>query len=537
MDMLAGHPYLIQIQRYKGDAGTYYALQIIPVDTPSHDTVTSARPVFLSNTYTGSTDGATSDLLISICSRFDSRDVWHVYESPYPGFVSIEVKSQDMDTSLAVFDEYRGMELACNDDANMCTLDSAVCIPITPDTPYLIRVAGYNQTTGNYTLSINAITQDAPEVPHSPSPHDGARLVAPDVVLSWNHWDPPALNTKGLQKITPKGKDRTLIKAIYGFDHRLDEYQVQDVNLLNIGDATVILVERDSLEETPEGRYSLSTVTLAEDIRGLCPDEPYADEPVGGWCSGFLVAPDIVASAGHCIFCNLDINDIAFVFGFVMQDSNTAVTTLDADAVYFAKEVIALQNGNPDWSLIQLDRPVSGHMPLPLRQHGSIPDKQPVMVIGHPRGLPRKYDMGGIVRDNWMPTYFSANVDTYGGNSGSAVLNQETLVVEGILVRGGSDFIEDTENGCLRSQTYPDTGSPFWEESSRVTAFSALIPGFNVYLGTSPDQLILVSQGNATPQFKTSDLKNNQTYYWRVVSCNDILQSTGPIWTFTTQPE
>jgi len=40
-----------------------------------------------------------------------------------------------------------------------------------------------------------------------------------------------------------------------------------------------------------------------------------------------------------------------------------------------------------------------------------------------------------------------ANLDTFGGNSGSAVFNAETGEVEGILVRGENDYVWSDENG------------------------------------------------------------------------------------------
>ena len=42
--------------------------------------------------------------------------------------------------------------------------------------------------------------------------------------------------------------------------------------------------------------------------------------------------------------------------------------------------------------------------------------------------------------------FFSANLDTYGGNSGSAVFNAVNGQIEGILVRGATDYV--SRGGC-----------------------------------------------------------------------------------------
>ena len=77
------------------------------------------------------------------------------------------------------------------------------------------------------------------------------------------------------------------------------------------------------------------------------------------------------------------------------------------------------------------------------------------MVMGFPEGLPLKIAGGANIR-SVTSTYFTANTDTYDGNSGSPIFNVSTGIVEGILVRGDYDF--DTMNGCYVSHECPDDG-------------------------------------------------------------------------------
>jgi hypothetical protein len=72
-----------------------------------------------------------------------------------------------------------------------------------------------------------------------------------------------------------------------------------------------------------------------------------------------------------------------------------------------------------------------------------------LVVVGHPSGLAVKIAAGATVRSNLESAYFVANLDTYGGNSGSAVFNEQTGLIEGILVRGETDF--KYKNGCYVS--------------------------------------------------------------------------------------
>jgi hypothetical protein len=70
--------------------------------------------------------------------------------------------SHPFDTTLVVFDSCGGTELACGDDnCGSGGKQSLVTLALTGGETYLIRVAGYDEMTGNYELIIT----DAPEPP------------------------------------------------------------------------------------------------------------------------------------------------------------------------------------------------------------------------------------------------------------------------------------------------------------------------------------------------------------------------------------
>jgi hypothetical protein len=188
----------------------------------------------------------------------------------------------------------------------------------------------------------------------------------------------------------------------------------------------------------------------------------------------------------------------------------------------------------PDWALLRLGREVVGRNPLPLRQTGRVEDNQPLVVIGYPQGIPRKYDWGGTVQENTQYTFFQANLDTYGGNSGSAVLNLDTMTVEGILVRGFEDFIFDENSGCMRSNVLPDDNEEGWEEVTRITALSPLVLSYDLYLGTDPANLELVKSGSSLSVFRPESLRPQTSYYWQVVVRNASRETRGAIWKFRT---
>src|SRR6185503_5205699 len=98
------------------------------------------------------------------------------------------------------------------------------------------------------------------------------------------------------------------------------------------------------------------------------------------------------------------------------------------------------QTAGADWALVRLDHAVTNHHPLAIRRRGKLKKGARLFVIGHPVGLPTKIAGGARVRTASTNGFFVANLDTFGGNSGSAVFNAWSGRVEGILVRGDVDF-------------------------------------------------------------------------------------------------
>lgn len=263
-------------------------------------------------------------------------------------------------------------------------------------------------------------------------------------------------------------------RVIYGADNRKDLYQVKSSKVQAIAKAVVALVKTSDLSLESNGSYTLATEQYSEAYQ-LCGSEPFVTQPIGCFCSGFLVAPDMVATAGHCVKSQADLANIRFVFGFHMTDAEHARTNFPADDVYAGASLIGRQlaQDGTDWALVKLDRAVVGRKPLKYRAIGKVGNTQSLFVIGHPCGLPQKYAPGAKVRDNTPLPFFAANLDTYGGNSGSPVFNAGNGTVEGILVRGENDFVS---NGtCYVSMVCPTTGCR-GEDVTRATVWSGKVP-------------------------------------------------------------
>lgn len=248
-------------------------------------------------------------------------------------------------------------------------------------------------------------------------------------------------------------------KIIYGVDNRKDVFQVKDKALLEVASATAAMVPHWKAELYQKGTLASSLMKMLslEGSMNVCAGERFASQPAIANCSGFLVNETTLVTAGHCINETSGCEEYAWVFDYNLSSSAMEQPLLKSNNVYSCARVVRSildPVTQMDYAVVELDRPVVDRKPLKFRRSGRIAMETPLVVIGHPSGLPTKIADGARVMEYKNNVFFRTNLDTYGGNSGSAVFNAKTLEVEGILVRGARDYVETTA-GCNVSNVVP----------------------------------------------------------------------------------
>ena len=246
------------------------------------------------------------------------------------------------------------------------------------------------------------------------------------------------------------------LNAIYGNDDReiVTKKTAKDLRVLS--QSVAMIVQNDFL--AVEGAKAFISGETLEKSLNICADERFSQQPSLSSCTGFLVGDNILATAGHCFQVIEDCENKKIIFDLTGETANKTGYEVPSKNVYSCKKIIAQSfEGMKDFALIELDRKVKNRRPLAMNLKNKIANDAKVFMIGHPLGQPLMISHSAKVNDNSDSFQFKALLDSFEGNSGSPVFNSKTHKVEGILVNGQQDFVQDEAKGCYRYKQYEAT--------------------------------------------------------------------------------
>lgn len=220
----------------------------------------------------------------------------------------------------------------------------------------------------------------------------------------------------------------------------------EDVNLADfdgeLAQATALLLHKHRITLDQDGHFSVPVDPLVLNYP-LCQEEKFLDQNILGHCSGVLVAPRVLLTAGHCIKEQKYCDDIYITFGRNQEKAQTK--RFSEKDLYTCKHILkTVSTPSNDYALIELDREVTQAKPVKIGRSNALTVNDSVLSFSYPLGLPLKKDRGEIIRNDPMDHFIRVKVDTFSGSSGSPLFNSQKELV-GILSTGSEDFEDDME--------------------------------------------------------------------------------------------
>lgn len=228
-------------------------------------------------------------------------------------------------------------------------------------------------------------------------------------------------------------------RVIYGEDDREEFYQINDPFFRALFNQVVVIHDSNKSEFddslTMQKRYN------------ICDSEKFNEQNAIMQCTGLLISSNRVITAGHCVPPEGKCDNLNFIFDYYYT-SESVIPLVSPNKSYKCKKILrnSYLSSTIDLAVVELERDVDDRLPSILASESKLNITSNIAMVGSPLGIPLKLDREGKIfkESNY---YWSANLDSFTGNSGSPIFNSYGEA-EGILVAGAPDFYFDEENKC-----------------------------------------------------------------------------------------
>lgn len=239
--------------------------------------------------------------------------------------------------------------------------------------------------------------------------------------------------------------------AIYGEDNRELAFNHEN-SLYEQASKSVLSQLRKGSLSIENGQLHIQSKPLHEHVKNLCLDTPFAKTETFSRCTAFLVAPNMIVTAGHCINNQQECDEAKWVFTSDYNPLLSSPITLGQEDLVTCKKLLAHRKNTiskNDYALIEIKQQITHRSPLQYRKKNQVPKGSTFFVVGHPTGLPLIITDQAKEIEGSSEFLFKINSDTFGGNSGSPVINGRTGLVEGILTDGDLDYTLNKQKKCM----------------------------------------------------------------------------------------
>ncbi len=275
---------------------------------------------------------------------------------------------------------------------------------------------------------------------------------------------------------------KTLERGFFGKDDRKEV--IDAIGIKDFVRATAVMIPKQYILGNKVYGFTLREIlTKTYGSENFDDNIKFLDQPTCASCTGFLIAPDILVTAGHCVLKIEDAEDYVWLFDYTNElkyNENKKFIEIDLENVYETKDVLSaydLDDQKIDYSVLRLDRK-SDRAPYRFRTSGKIVMDSKVNTIGSPSGLPLKFADNAVVVGNSESDWFKSDIDIFPGNSGGPIFSPYGFI-EGIVVRGTVEFQNGVYTGdykydincdCITTVHWESTFGTAGSQSHRITS-------------------------------------------------------------------
>lgn len=196
----------------------------------------------------------------------------------------------------------------------------------------------------------------------------------------------------------------------------------------------------------------------------MCNGFEFEDQPMMSNCTGTLVGPDLLLTAGHCVKIQNFCKRFKWVFDYKIDHTqSTGVSSFDgvnqirnSSEIYSCDRVVKKVHSKipiygiifrPDVALVKLDKVVKNRKIVQVDLDYEPKKDDQIFLLSYPYGLPQKYSEGQI-EQKITNSITMAKIAALGGSSGGPIFSKDTNKIISVLVRGPKLFKQDTVNKC-----------------------------------------------------------------------------------------
>jgi hypothetical protein len=283
-------------------------------------------------------------------------------------------------------------------------------------------------------------------------------------------------------------------RGVFGND---DRREVKDAyGYKDFVRATAVMISKEKIYEKEFYAWSLRDLLMKQfGTDKFDKNVKFLDQPTLSSCTGFLIAPGIMVTAGHCVNSMEAANKYVWVFDYTNEEKFIDGNRLriKPENIFEVEQIIAStfnNNTKDDYAILRLNT-TSDRAPYRFRTSGNVLLNGEINTIGSPTGLPLKFSTNAVVVDNSPINWFKSDIDSFPGNSGGPVFDKNGFI-EGILVRGAVEFSDadgrytgdykyDRECDCIKTVQWDRVNYTAGCQAHKITALPSFALIMSIY--------------------------------------------------------